>query len=256
MACKLTTMNKAKYNENSYSGDRPTMRKSLFILPILSILTLSSCNLITDLTTPGDELPINMETAKANLKTLADSTGFEVTFRGSSKDSESEEQSGEMTVSMRGNVIWFYSEEEEMNGGALLTEDNKTVSFTFDEESDKYIGHVTSETREDYDAVVDSMTSSLLAAGAYDGMPGFHKRKELTYCDREATEYSFDFTVLMVKLKFTVIVDNELGITLYLDMNAKVYVAGEEGRATFEVLDFKTNATAPEVEIVEPTPEE
>ena len=213
-------------------------------LPVLSLVALTGCNSgdggdggdTSEPTSSGESLPYSEDQVKNKLQQLGETSGFEITLVGES-DGESE---GTVTFGMKGKAAWLYTDEGK--GGYKIAED-KLYIYTYDEDLQTYepTEMPVDNPQESFDLYVEGATSSLYYA--YDLTTGgdFTKVGGVTHAGRAATEYRYVFAGYGVSVQWKVIVDNELGITLYWGGSGSS-VDGDSGSASLDVTVFKTGS--------------
>ena len=220
-----------------------TQIKSLLVLSVLSIFSLAGCNVTENIVNPGDDetgenLPYSSEQAKNRLLELGETSGFEITYQAYDDDDEGIVN---YTFGMKDNIAW---QDDGADKVAIKRTDSGLDIFEYDSETQNYAQTYTyseSDAIEVYNSYVTSYTTVFFMANAYDGMEGYQKVKDLTFAGRSATEYRYDLTVYTGEVHLTTVIDKEIGITLFWDVNGKTY-EGESGSATFKVSSFKTGS--------------
>lgn len=221
------------------------MKKILALLPVITAFALTGCgDNEKESGEKGTNLPMSQEQAKAKVKELGETEGIELTFKYTSSDSESNEQ----TVATIGNKNGYY--------WAYVGEDSKTM-WKIDEEN-VYVYSYSSETTK-FSLVYTYPKATLEENGymtaysfdvyapfiymgnMYDGYEGYHKVKDLTYVGRSATQYDLKESNGLAYVTATVIIDKATGITLYWGV-AGADIQGNSGSASYQVTSFKTGS--------------
>lgn len=231
--------------------------KSLLVLSVLSIFSLTGCDMLKNIANLGDDsgdnneekgenLPYTQEQAKNKLLELGQTSGFEITYHAFDED---EKEVDNYTFGMKGNVVWQYDNDDKQ---AIKKDDNGLSIYEYSAETQKYeltYTYTEADAISTYDEYVSSYSLMFFFANTYDGMDGYHRVKDTTFAGRAAIEYRYDLTVITGEVHLTTVIDKEVGITLFWDANGKSYTDGESGSATFEVTSFKTGnqVNAPEL---------
>lgn len=216
------------------------------VLPLMATFALTGCDfsleeMISSLGSiegsislpenTGEELPIPVEESKNKLLELAQTKGIEANITAKA----SGEEEVELVVGIKGNSAWYYADEEK-SGYKLV--DNELYAYSYDAEEEKYNPTLmpVENPQGIYDEFVQSSTIALFYAYGFDG--GFTKVGSTTHAGRAATEYSYSFVALGVSVQWKVVIDNELGITLFWGASG-TNAEGESGSASYDVTSFK-----------------
>ena len=225
------------------------MKKIFALLPMVAAFALCGCGNDKEKESEGEKgsnLEFTEEQAKAKVRELAQTEGFEITFKYTSSDSESNEVS-ETTLGQKDGYTWWAS-----SGSQSMWKETETtiVTYSYDENSGKYSVAYTynkAELQETYGEAYSRMYSLdiyatfLYMGNMYDGYEGYHKVKDLTYVGRSATQYDLKESNGLAYVTATVIIDKATGITLYWGV-AGADVQGNSGSASYQVTSFKTGS--------------
>ena len=223
------------------------MNKSLILLPVLSLLTLTGCNSgggsgddssndSTSQSSGGGNLPYNKEQASNKLRDLGEEQGFQIEYHAFDEDTE---DVIDYTFGMKDEFVWYYINEDQTV--LKLDSSNTLYEYTNTGEDGAYELVTIPDSADDYDQLIDGYTMMFFLANDYSN--GYTKVRDLTFVGRSASEYHYSVAYAGVaSLSMTAIIDKDTGITLYWDATGDNYVEGEHGSATFEVTSFKVGS--------------
>jgi outer membrane lipoprotein-sorting protein len=225
-----------------------------FFFAILLILPLSftSCELLTMMLLGGmgtDSLEISEYESEQLMKSLAESKGYEIEFKYSNKNDDGESESGTGIVAARGNVEYVKLDSgDEAEGYATISTGSGYIYYYFDNDSNSWVLSDTDRTNTGSGSA--NYTEFFYLANTMDG--GLKKNGSKKVAGRNCIDYKgkMDFSALAklsgaqtsgkLGYSYEFAVDQELGITLYADMDASA--EGESGSVYFEVTKFTTGS--------------
>lgn len=224
------------------------MKKTLFLLPLLSFLALTGCNSgggsgdnsgddSTSQSSGGGNLPYDKEQASNKLRDLGEEQGIQIEFHAFDEDTE---DVVDYTYGMKDEFVWYYSGEDQTV--LKLDASNTLYKYTNTGEDGAYELTLTlPDSADTYNQLVDAYTMMFFLANDYSN--GYTKVRDLTFVGRSASEYHYSVAYAgIASLSMTAIIDKDTGITLYWDATGEDYVDGEHGSATFEVTSFKVGS--------------
>ena len=220
------------------------MKKIFALLPMVAAFALCGCGNKEKESEEGTNLPMSQEQAKAKVKELGETDGFELTFKYTSSDSESSDQST-ATIGTKNGYYWVYVDE---SSKSMWREDETNYySYAYNAESAKFeLKQTISKEYVESLEMSSSFSFDLYApfiymGNMYDGYSGYHKVKDVTFVGRSATEYQLKESNGVAYIQAKVIIDKETGITLYWGVSG-ANIEGDSGSAAYEVTSFKTGA--------------
>ena len=222
-------------------------KKLLFLLPLL-LVPLTACDLsgagedndesdVQDSSVVEEKLNFDKDSVFNKLKTYGQTVGFDITFETQATESEKTKYD----VAMKNDMVWLVSNNEYTG---IKLGDNKITAFA---SSDNGQTFQTNDLTEDdlggktpaafFDSYLDSLTTWFYFASTYSNL-GLTKTREITFVDREVTEYSMSMMYGGQGATFTTYIDKELGITVYWYSESIT----EEGKefVEFKVISFKS----------------
>lgn len=224
------------------------MKKTLILLPVLSLLALTGCNSgggsddnsgndPTSQSSGGGNLPYSKEQASNKLRDLGEEQGLQIEYHAFDEDTE---DVIDYTFGMKDEFVWHYSDEDQ----TVLKIDSSNTLYEYTntgEDSAYELVSTFPDGAEYYDQLIDGYTMMFFFANDYSN--GYTKVRDLTFVGRSASEYHYSVSYAGVaSLSMTAIIDKDTGITLYWDATGDDYVDGEHGSATFEVTSFKVGS--------------
>lgn len=226
-----------------------------FFFAILLILPLSftSCELLTMMLLGGmgtDSLEISEEESTQLMRDLGKNEGFEIQFKFSNKNDDGETESGTGIVASLENVSYVKLDSgDKTEGYGTISTSAGNIYYAFSEDEDDWVKTESDQSKIGSDS--GYFTEFFYLANTMDGM--LKKNGTTKVAGRNCIRYKgkMDFTALL-KLSgaptsgksgysYEFAVDQELGITLYADMDAST--EGESGSVHFEVTKFKTGSS-------------
>lgn len=224
------------------------MKKTLILLPLLSLLALTGCNSgggsddnsgddSTSQSSGGGNLPYDKEQASNKLRDLGEEQGIQIEYHAFDDDTE---DVVDYTFGMKDEFSWYYSGEDQVV--LKLDASNTLYEYTNSGEDGAYeLAYTLPDSADTYDQLIDGYTMMFFLANNYSD--GYTKVRDLTFVGRSASEYHYSVSYAGVaSLSMTAIIDKDTGITLYWDASGDNYVDGEHGGATFEVTSFKVGS--------------
>ena len=204
--------------------------KKLFILPVLSILALTGCNVGGDeggggtSATPED-LVGDEETAKAKIIELGKTSGFEITYVATDAEDG-------FTVGRKQEYYWIESEESKI----LMKQNAASVSYYQDYADGVYSNPITMQ--EDYiEMSFDGYAAQLCCAYTTSLGGSYYKVGEISYLGRSAIEYRYEYRYINASASAKIVIDKETNITLCWVASASDGTTIETGG--YEVTQFK-----------------
>lgn len=221
------------------------MKKLLLLLPLIGAFALAGCGgeKEEESSGGGDHLEYTAEEAKAKVKQLGDSDGYEIAYEVKTSDGESENY----TLGAKSHYYWAtYGEEKAF----YYIDDEIFQGYYFDSESSEFkkagAAQVIAEMNEYEKQSVDSARAGyayyLYAGNTYVSADGLTKKGTVTFAGRSATKYEYRWAALEGSASYELIIDNETGITLKWAVSGHSNVSGEGGSITVEVTSFKTGS--------------
>ena len=225
------------------------MKKSklLLVVSLFTVGALTACNsakdVVEDLVNDdknnnngdaGEVLPYTVSEARNKLKTLGQTSGFEITLHYSSSDDSGEDDDGETTIGYKSDILWVKDDSayKKTESGGIDLYGYEQGKYVFSSSTD---GVTTDYT---FDMMVDTVTSMFYYAYDMTGMQ-YQTKTSIKFLNRDAYQYSGSYVAVGAAASFTVIIDVETGITLKVAA-AGSSVDGESGSAALEVTAFKT----------------
>ena len=221
------------------------MKKIFALLPLIAAFTLAGCgDNEKESEEKGTNLPMTQEQAKAKVKELGETDGFEISFKYISSDSESSEKS-EATIGNKDGYFWVYVDEDSKT--MWKVDEVNYYIYSYDTESAKFsLAYTYPRAQIEQNGLSVAYSFDLYApfiymGNMYDGYEGYHKVKDTTFVGRSATEYQLKESNGLAYVQAKVIIDKDTGITLYWGVSG-ADVQGDYGSASYEVTSFKTGA--------------
>ena len=213
------------------------MKKLLALLPLIGAFALAGCGgEKEEENSGGDHLDYNEEQVKQKVRTLGETSGYEISFVVKSSDSEDDSY----TIGAKNHFYWGYNDDSK---SMYHLENDMVQTYRYDSESgmfEKY-GEEYSIAGTDYEENFRVGYDLYLCMGStHAESGGLTKVKETTFLGRQATEYKLSYGSVYGSASYELIVDKETGITLKWAVSGTSYVDGESGAASFEVTSFKT----------------
>ena len=211
---------------------------------LVAAFLLSGCSLMSGVT--GGSKVKSKEEAVEAMGQLGSDSGYEITMQYVDDDS-----SGEFTTGQKGNIYWAYSSDADgEDKGAYVMNEDKSYKYDFENGEWVYGG----ETDVTPEQVNQAFNGYLYYA---QGAAGLKKSGTETVCGRTCDTYKFSLggllAVVGAKIEYSVAVDQELGITLRVD------VAGGQGEdagsVSIKTISFKTGSQVVAPNLPAPTPD-
>ena len=220
------------------------MKKIFALLPMIAAFALTGCgDNEKESEEQGTNLELSEDQAKAKVRELADTSGYEITFKYTSSDSESTELDV-VTIGQKDGFTWVLHDSSKT---MWKVDDTSYTTYSYDDENSKFVvaqtytkEYLASLGLEDMNSL-DVYGIYLYMGNMYDGLEGYHKVRDLTYVGRSATEYTLKETYASAYLEATVIIDKQTGVTLYWGVAGRS-IDGDTGSASYQVTAFKTGA--------------
>lgn len=232
------------------------MKKKLFVLLPLLMVSLSACNLsdlMNQLSAGDDESADNdndNSSGNANNQNSVDdsifdkpeslkklmafgkNTGFEITTVAS----ENEGGGGTIVIGMKGNVWWEIDEEGYGTGYRL--ENGVCSILTYDNDAKTWSVLIANAGETQYATMFESVTNYLYVANNYFANEGFASDGTGKYAGRDVLKYKYHRAVATVSIDHEYYIDKDLGISLYQYAGT----TNEDGTswAKIETTSFKT----------------
>ena len=154
--------------------------------------------------------------------------------------SDGETSKSTVQVGMKDDMVWLISDDGSYTGIELTSASSVTAFTSEDGQTFEttVLGpeSLNGQTPEEfYDYYAETLTMYFYMAENYKVL-GLTKVKDLTYVGRNATEYAFDMRYGMMGTTAKLYIDKELGINLYLFVEA----VDEEGNKESTEFDVKT----------------
>lgn len=219
------------------------MKKRFLLVSALSMSLLMACSELSPIarssngedsnsSEEGIVLPENQEIAKTKLYELANTQGFEITYRYIN-----EEDNETQTVGFKNDVLWLNED------SAMKKVDDSIEVYEYNSETYKYdyTATVTPEDGLSFDEMLDSITMAFYAGYEYSSLSGAVipiETKEVTVSGRKATEYACTFLGVGTGANLVLVFDNDTGVTLKVDLT--INDAGVTTTSTYEVISFLT----------------
>ena len=213
---------------------------------IVVTFMLSGCSLIGG--GSGEKVKSKKE-AEAAMKEFGTENGYEITMEYKDDDGDS----GEFTTGQKGNIYWAYTVDDSGTDKAayIINDDGPSYKYEFEDNAWVFVDEEEITT----DQITQAFSSYLYYA---QGAAGLKKSGTETVCGRTCDTYKFSLGGLLAmvgaKLEYSLAVDQELGITLRLDVSGG---SGEDsGSLSIRTKSFKTGAEVVAPTLPEPTPSE
>ena len=220
------------------------MKKILALLPLIAVLGLAGCEggKETD-EGGGDHLEYSEEQAKAKVKQLGESDGYEITYEVKSSDNES----SHYTLGAKSHFYWAGVEEARY---LYYVDDVSYQPYYYDSDAlefKKYgepqlLEDMAEDDRHDITSTRDGFAMFLYSGNSFATGDGLTKKGQVTFAGRNATKYEYKWAAVQGSASYELIIDNETGITLKIALSAQYNVTGESGFASVEVTSFKTGS--------------
>jgi len=208
--------------------------KKLFILPVLSLLALTGCNVGGEESGGGtsatpEDLVGDEETAKAKIIELGKTSGFEITFTTTDADS--------MTVGRKQDYYWIESEDTKI----LMKQNEGSVSYYTEYTDGVYSNPITRQ--DDYiEMSFDGYATQFCCAYTTSLGGSYYKVGEVSYLGRSAIEYRYEYRFINESASAKIVIDKETNITLCWVASASDGTTIETGG--YEVTQFKVGDAA------------
>ena len=205
----------------------------------------------------SDKLEVSQTQSEQKMQEIA-ANGYELTFVYTSKDDDGEE-TGEMTMGAKGNVVWFLTGED---GMAIVDDETQYHLYSYEESVYSFEYTLPKEGSEELLSQYQSIASPYLYfANSYDG--SLKKGADAKVSGRSCYTYEIDYSALAAvygqmegisNLKYKVYVDKTLGITMKVEVSATAN--GVSSDFSYEVTSFKQGSEVTAPRLPEPTPVE
>lgn len=213
--------------------------KYLLVSLLLSAGLLIGCNGGNN-NSENEELQYTQEEARANAKKLAQEHGFEVTIHVEASDTdEGEDVNQDIRFGYTSDVFWIHET------GAYKKVEGGVAVYSYNDETHQYEGYGMPVPGIEYDEMFEMQSTFLFNAYEYKDVGfNFNNKKSVTFLGRAATEYNAAYAGTGGAASFTVVVDNETGMTLKVAASA-TSTEGESGAASFEVTMLNIDVQPP-----------
>ena len=212
------------------------MKRIFALLPLIGAFALAGCGGDKKEEAEPANLEYNADQVKEKVRTLGETSGYEISFVVKSSDSEDDSY----TIGAKNHFYWGYNDDSK---SMYHLENDMVQTYHYDSESgmfEKY-GAEYSIAGTDYEENFRVGYDLYLCMGStYAETGGLTKVKETTFLGRQATEYKLSYGSVYGSASYELVVDKETGITLKWAVSGTSYVDGESGSASFEVTSFKT----------------
>ena len=221
------------------------MKKLLALLPLIAVLGLAGCGGDTDCdeSEGGDHLEYSAEQAKAKVKQLGETNGYEISYEVKASDSETVHY----TLGTKNHFYWADVQEAKY---LYYVDDEIYQAYYYDSEAQEYkkageaqlIEDMEDYAKQEIDSAREGYGFYLYSANSFASGDGLTKKGQVTFAGRSATKYEYKWAAIEGSASYELIVDNETGITLKLAISGQYNVTGESGFASVEVTSFKTGS--------------